>query len=155
MRFTVTKLFCLAILFCALVVSSVWAQAKRSEVAAKGQTSGSGGTAEFVINGETQAATYTVEMLEAPSVTEDGARRERTAHRFVFADGSSLTTEETVTMTPTSTPGVYKMMAVSRITEGTGSHEKARGQMVLRGDRNTDSSEDDWTAKGSICSPCE
>src|SRR5437660_12138817 len=113
MRFSLANIFCLIVLSISLSLSGAFAQSS-SEIKGNGQTAGATGTADLTVNGATNHATVTVSVLKAASVKEDGlTREEETSHRFDFADGSSFTTTETITMTPTSTPGMYNMFAIS------------------------------------------
>src|SRR5262245_33116103 len=102
MRFSISRIFCLFLFSSLLFVASVMAQSGPGEVTGKGTTSGTSGSADLVMKGETYTATVTVSTIEGPTVMDDGSRQEKTSHRFVFADGSSFTTEDRMTMTPTS-----------------------------------------------------
>lgn len=109
------------------------------------------GTATFKIGGQTQNASVTTNLLGPPEVGDDGTLHARTSHSFVLEDGSSITTVDNAVLSPTSTPGLYRLNTRAAITEGTGAYEDACGRLSIHGTINLVTGEVAWRFTGRIC----
>lgn len=91
------------------------------------------GMAEVKANGTGRVAQVTqwLSVPEAPA--EDGLFHATGSHVFLFADGSSFSTVDTILLTPTSEEGVYDLDGSLVITGGAGTLATAGGDLSLIG----------------------
>ena len=91
------------------------------------------GTAMLLIQGQERPADLLVTVLEPPVVDGEGVHHVVAMHEFTFADGSSLTTSDQELAAPTTTPGLYALMASMQIVSGTGMYERVVGRLEATG----------------------
>ncbi len=157
MRRSLLGMFCIALLSLAIFAAGSSANSGCNEASGTGHTAKneSGaviGSATLTINGEARAATVTRTTSEEPgAAAEDGSKEAQTSHRFDFGDGNSITTSDRVRLIPAENPRAYSLISISSISEGTGSYEGVRGQMMIKGDSNSDMSEVSWELRGNMC----
>lgn len=109
------------------------------------------GTASVAGDGQTVTAAVTTVLLGPPTATPDGTLLAATSHTFVFPDGSSFTTIDRAVLSPTVTPGLYRLNTDAAIDGGTGSYANACGSLSVHGTINLISGEVIWRFTGRIC----
>jgi hypothetical protein len=151
------SIYSILLIFCALfAVSGETNAAPRSEkVRGTGHTTAINqntfqGTAEVQVNGSTVTANVTTVLLGPPTLTEDGTLQAATSHTFVFPDGSSFVTLDRAVLSPTETPGVYRLNTRAAILGGTGIYADASGSLSIHGTINLISGEVDWRFEGRV-----
>ena len=109
------------------------------------------GSAVVAANGQTINAAVTTVLLGPPTATPDGTLLAVTSHNFVFPDGSTFTTIDRAVLSPTDTPGLYRLNTDAAIDGGTGTYAKACGSLSVHGSINLISGEVIWRFSGRIC----
>lgn len=154
------KLFTYSILLvlCGLVFSPVrtLAGSPCDKVSGTGNTTAVGpaafqGTASVKIDGQVLNASVTTVLLGQPQQTEDGTLQAATSHTFAFSDGSSFTTLDSAILSPTDTPGVYRLNTRAAISGGTGAYANACGSFSIHGTINLITGVVDWRFTGRVC----
>ena len=110
------------------------------------------GTASVTVNGQTVNAAVTTVLLGPPTATADGTLLAATSHTFVFQDGSTFTTFDRAVLSPTDTPGLYRLNTDAAIDGGTGNYTNACGGLSVHGTINLVSGEVIWRFTGRVCS---
>ena len=150
--------YTISLVLCGLLLFTTAAQAKPdcAKVKGTGNTAAVAqgvfqGTAAVDSNGQTQNVSVTTYLLGPPTVIEDGTLHATTSHTFGFADGSSFTTLDRAVLSPTDTPGVYRLNTKATISGGTGIYANACGSLNIHGTINLFSGEVDWRFTGRVC----
>ena len=147
--------YTISLVLCGLLLFTTAAQAKTdcAKVKGTGNTAAVAqgvfqGTANF---GQNQTAMVTTFLLGAPTITEDGTLHATTSHTFDFGNGNSFTTLDRAVLSPTDTPGVYRLNTRATISGGTGIYANACGSLNIHGTINLFSGEVDWRFTGRVC----
>jgi hypothetical protein len=109
------------------------------------------GTAYVTSERQTTNAAVTTTLLGAPTPTADGTLLASTSHTFVFPDGSTFTTIDRAVLSPTDTPGLYRLNTDAAIDGGTGAYANACGDLSIHGTINLITGEVIWRFTGRVC----
>jgi hypothetical protein len=110
------------------------------------------GTASVAGDGQTVNVAVTTTLLGQPTATEDGTLLAATSHTFVFPDGSTFTTIDRAVLSPTDTPGLYRINTDASIDRGTGDYANACGKLSIHGTIDLFGGEVVWRYTGQLCS---